>query len=135
MANATAMLAVQATLYATINVAAVTNLAKVYDAVPQGKTFPYVEIGEIEETLDNIFTKAGRALVVTIHIFSDKAGYKEVETILEQLNILLDDTLLPNPTNWRTIRNEYMMGSLQKEFDAVELRHAIARYGIWVEQP
>jgi Protein of unknown function (DUF3168) len=134
MPNSTAMLAVQATIFSTLSVPAVTNLAAVYDSVPEGRSYPYVEIGEIEETLSNVFGKNGRALIVSIHIFSDQDGYKEAELILEQLNILLDDTLLPNPAGWRTNQSEYAIGTAQKEFDTVEIRHVIARYHIDVTQ-
>lgn len=140
MANATAMFAVQAQVFTTLNVAAVTNVfggsptVAVYDLVPEGKAFPYVEIGEIEEVLDNTFSKQGRNLLVSLHIYSEAAGYQEAEKILEQMNILLDETLLPDPVGWHTQSNDYEIGSLQKEFDAVELRHGIARYRIRVTQ-
>ena len=135
MANSTAMLAVQRRVVATLQAAsALTTLAPVFDEVPEGQAFPYVEIGEIEEVLNNIFAKNGRSLLVSIHIYSEAGGFKEGEQILEQLNILLDDTLLPNPTGWIVLMNHYEIGTAQKEFDVVQLRHLIARYRIEVEQ-
>lgn len=140
MANATAMFAVQAQVFTTLNVAAVTNVfggnpvVAVYDLVPEGKAFPYLEIGEIEELLDNTFNRQGRNLLVSIHVYSEAAGFLEAEKILEQVNILLDETLLPDPTGWHTQSNDYEIGTMQKEFDGVELRHGIARYRIRVTQ-
>lgn len=141
MANSTAILAVQAQLFATINVTAVTNLfagnpvVRVMDEVPEGTDYPYVEIGHIEETLDNVFTKHGREVRVQLDIYSSAPGNKEVELIVEQLNILLDDTLLPNPTNWRTVLNEYELGTLDKDFDIAGVRKFVAQYRFLVEEP
>lgn len=146
MANATAMFAVQAQVYTSINVPAVLNLfgtgtVGVFDEVPEGKTYPYVEIGEIEEMPDNTMGKNGRSLLVSIHIYSDQAGYLEAEKIVEALNLLLDENVaappagkLPDPTGWHVWENTYEQGSLQKEFDQVEIRHAIARYRVNVQQ-
>lgn len=134
MANSTAMLAVQKAVILALNVPAVTNLAPVSEAVAEGQPYPYVEIGEIEETLNNVFTKNGRSVLVSIHIYSEQSGFKEAEAILEQINILLDDTLLPDPPGWKTIQNFYEIGTAHKEFDVKELRHVIGRYRFEVEQ-
>jgi hypothetical protein len=143
MANATALLAVQATLYATLDVPAVTALAPVFDLVPQGQGYPYIEIGELEEVPSNTFRKNGREVHASIHVFSDSPGYKEAESIIEQLNILLDMDpssstgagLLPSPTGWVCWLSEYELGSLVKELNVVEIRHAIVRYHFEVSQP
>jgi hypothetical protein len=135
MANATAMFEIQADLYAVLEAdGALLALAPVFDAVEEGQALPYVEIGEIEETLDNVFNKQGRDLLISLHIYSESPGYKQAEQILERLNIDLDATLLPNTTNWRVTQNEYHSGSAAKEFDVVEIRHVIARYHVKVEQ-
>lgn len=129
------MLVIQAAVVTSLSVPAITSLTMVYDTVPEGRTFPYLEIGEIDETIDNTFGKNGRSLLVSLHIFSEQAGFKECETILEQVNILLDDGQPADPAGWHIIQSFYELGSLLKEFDgAVEIRHAIARYRFNVQQ-
>jgi hypothetical protein len=136
MANSTAMAAVQATVIALLGGDSIlTGLAPVYDAVPEGRSYPYIEIGDIVETPNNVFGKNGRSLLVVISAFSDVPGFKEVEAILERLNVLLDDTLLPDPAGWKCWMSAYESGTAQKEFDTVELRHLIANYRIEVSQP
>jgi Protein of unknown function (DUF3168) len=136
MANSTAMAAVQATVIALLGGdTTLTSLAPVYDAVPEGRYYPYIEISSIVETPNNTFGKNGRSLLLSISAFSDQAGFKESQAILERLNVLLDDTLMPDPAGWKCWMSAYESGTDQKEFDTVELRHLIAIYRIEVSQP
>jgi hypothetical protein len=141
MSNSTALFSVQKKLYDTINVPAVTGLALVFDEVKQGQAYPYIEIGEIEEKINNVFAKNGRELHITLHIYTQTGGYLLAEQIIEQLNILLDDLLFGDPTNapapfdgWSCWQSEYEEGLLTKEFDQTEIRHATVRYHIEVQQ-
>lgn len=136
MANSTAMFEIQVGVVAALKAdAGLTGLGvPIFDEVTLGQALPYVEVGEITETLDNTFSKNGRDVVVTLHVYSEQPGYAETEKIVERLNVLLDDTLLANTTNWRVLMNEYQLGSLSKEFDSVEIRHAICHYRFIVEQ-
>lgn len=149
MAHSTALPAVQAKLFSTLNVPAVTALfagapvVTVTDLVAQGQAYPYVEIGELEEVPSNTFRKNGREVHANLHVYSDAGGYKEAESIIEALNSLLDMDpssstgagKLGDPVGWSCWLSEYEMGTLQKEFNVTEIRHAIVRYHIEVSEP
>jgi len=130
----------QTTLETALNVAAVTNLAPVFDAVPEGQAYPYVEIGELEETVSDVFTKNGRSVLASIHVLSEQPGYNETEAIVEQLSLLLHQApgaaafAIDPATGWRCFTNEYEIGTAAKEFDVVEVRHVIVRYRFELEQ-
>lgn len=72
-----------------------TNLAKVYDYVPQGTKPPYIEISELIETPNNTEGQQGREILVTIFAWSKQPGFKELEAILDSLLRLLDEDTIP----------------------------------------
>lgn len=131
MANSTATFAVQGAVIQLLQATpALTSLAPVFDEVPEGHDYPYIELDRIEEQLDNRFAKNGRTLLVQFSIYSNQPGNLEVEHIVEQMNILLDDNLIPSPTGWSIFQNLYELGTLDKEFDTELLRHFIAQYRV-----
>lgn len=62
----------------------------IFDDVPQGQEAPYCVVGEANETAMNTFTRKGRESELTIHIYSEYAGFKEGLQILQRLTELLD---------------------------------------------
>ncbi|SRR5260370_40076103 len=136
MANSIAMLEVQAQVFTVMKAdAQLLELTQqhIYDAVPQGVAFPYVELGEFEEVVNSVFGKHGSDVTVTLHIYSIAQGYQEGEKILLRLDTLFDDTKLPDTTNFSCFGYARVISSGQKEFDAQEIRHLIARYLFQVE--
>lgn len=134
MPNSTALLAVQGVLYPTINVPAVTSLAPVFDEVPEGQPRPYVEIEHAEETPSNTFGKHGREVRVQLGIYSEQPGNREVELIVEQLNILLDSQPLPDPVGWHVDQSDYELSTLDKDFDVAGLRKLTVQYLFVLEE-
>ncbi len=104
-----------------------------YDEVPASyENFPYLQIGEISETIDNTFSTTGRAVEVSLHIYSQAQGWKESQLILEECIRLLDETLLPNPTGWTTYECHYVLGQEIREPDGT--RQTLARFVFHVER-
>jgi hypothetical protein len=91
VANETALLAVQAAVFNTLNGdTALSALAGVHDHVPEGETYPYVVVGEGVETPDNTHDNFGSRVAATLHIWSHYRGYAEALQILGHLMRLLD---------------------------------------------
>ena len=62
---------------------------RIYDEVPQGSAYPYIEIGD-ETTIDGgVKDKDGQEFTQTIHIWSRYRGSKEVKEIAERIYTLL----------------------------------------------
>lgn len=78
----------QKAMYTTINNSD-TISAEVYDDVPENAEYPYIVIGD-DTTSDN-GTKdlGGMTATVTMHIWSQYRGRKEVKQIMERLHVLL----------------------------------------------
>jgi len=69
--------------------------AKIYDDVPQASSFPYVTIGDIETRDWDTQTSVGHEHIVTLHIWSNHRGRKQVQTIIGEIDEVLDDRNLP----------------------------------------
>lgn len=79
--------------------AALMNIVTgVFDDVPQGQKFPFIQISEGEETPLNTFGRKGRESSITISIFSRYKGFKEALQIYSKVDQLLDGVPLDLPT-------------------------------------
>ncbi len=67
----------------------------VFDDVPQRTPFPYVTIGDIETRDWDTQTSTGHEHIVTLHVWSNHHGRKQVQTILGEIDDALDDRNLP----------------------------------------
>jgi hypothetical protein len=98
----------------------------VYDDVPEGAAYPYVVIGE--ETQENVSTKSSdlHEHTLTIHVWSQYRGRREIKEIMAQVYDLLHDQSL-------SVTNAVLV-DLKQEFsrDLVEgdgiTRHGIMRF-------
>lgn len=61
----------------------------VFDDVPEGTGFPYVELGDTTEIPFDVFGKDGHEQTLTLHIWSQKSGMKEAQQIQGMINGLL----------------------------------------------
>lgn len=109
---------------------------RIFDEVLPGgySEFPYVQLGEIVETPQNVFggaTGAGRVVDQTIHIYSQAKGWQEAQGILDALVRIIDLAgVLPNPAGWKTYASLYTSGREIRDPDGT--RHIVARFQIQV---
>lgn len=121
MSTRTALGAVQSAVYQYLaGDVILTALAPVYDEVPPGKTFPYVELSEFIEERDDTLGGVGRTVTATIWAYSQQPGFKELEAILEQLIRLLNDQKIPDvDVQWKIYSNSYERGELTRDSDGL----------------
>lgn len=81
-------------------VAAVTGI---YDDPPENTDYPYVLIGDSDETRDDTFTKYGRRARATVEVWSDYHGAKESLDLVTRITDDLDGVAL-TLTGWTHIR-------------------------------
>jgi len=97
----------------------------VYDDVPEESAFPYVVIGE--DTGSDWFssTWGGREVTLTIHVWSQYRGMKELKTIMEKV--------VRNLTNWTPdlSADNFAVALLIPEFeDQFKEGEGITRHGV-----
>lgn len=65
--------------------------ARIFDDVPQRAHFPYVTFGDIETSDWDTQTSNGHEHIVTLHVWSDHRGRKQVNRIIGEIDAALDD--------------------------------------------
>lgn len=103
----------------------------VFDDVPQGQEAPYLVVGEASETAMNTFTRKGRESNLTIHIYSEYAGFKEGLTILQRLNDLLDDG---EPLSLETQQLIYLLFDNVQTINGDSFKHIPVTYRAVVQE-
>lgn len=66
----------------------------VYDHVPAGQSYPFVEIGRWMTTPANLVAERMTEAMVTITVWSDKRGQGQVLQLLDVIDDALDDVTL-----------------------------------------
>jgi len=103
-----------------------TRGAGVYDEVIEGSAFPYVSIGH--ETAVDYSTKdvAGAEYTVTLHIWSQYTGSKEVKQIIDRIHDLLHDSNL-TVTGFNLINVRFEFSDIMMDPDGIT-RHGVMRF-------
>jgi hypothetical protein len=90
--------ALQQAVFATLSVAEAVRdcvCERVYDAVPRGADFPYIVIGEAEETDGGTATDEASGHTLSVHVWSRGGGHREAKEIAEAVREALDKAELP----------------------------------------
>lgn len=124
--------AVQAAIYQALTGAGLT----VYDYVPPGAQMPYVVIGHLTETPDELHDSEGSDLTATLHVWSDATGTKQTNDILAAIDAVLHHRALAvdGAHCWSCVRE---FTEVERDMDVETgrpLRHAIVRYRIGLQE-
>ena len=125
----TGQFALQTAVYSTLS--SDTNLtstlgAGVYDDVPQGSAYPFVQIGD-DSTMD-YSTKdvSGSETTLNLHVWSQNHGSKQAKDIMDRVHTLLHDTNL-TVTGFNFINNRMEFSDIIRDPDGIT-RHGIMRF-------
>lgn len=132
MANADVLWPIQTALYARLTGdATLSGKAGIYDEVPEGAAFPYVDLGEATATPLGAHDRFGARTVETLHVWSTYHGYAEALDITNDLVRLLDhQTLIVDGHETVSVRFERAVKMRDPDAD---LRHVAVRFAIETE--
>ena len=125
--------ALQAALYAALS----GHIgAPVYDYVPPGAAMPYVVIGHLTETPDDLHDREGSDVTATLHIWSDATGTRETNEILAAMDAALHHRRLvvDGVHCWSVVREFTEILRDQDVETGRPLRHAVTRYRIGLQE-
>ena len=100
----------------------------VYDKVPQGSSYPYINIGEDTSVQWDTDTSVGLRSTLTLHAWSRQAGRKEVKDMMDAIYNSLHRALL--------VLDSYNMVTCECVFQETfldadgETRHGVIRFVI-----
>lgn len=63
---------------------------RIYDDVPQRSHYPYITFGDIQTRNWDTQTSHGHEHIVTLHVWSDHRGRKQVNAIIGEIDAALD---------------------------------------------
>lgn len=109
-----------------------SKITGVFDNVPDNQPYPYITIGEANSTSFRTFSRFGEEVFISLHIWSQYAGFKEANDILNDMNRLLADQMLTT-TAWDTIACFYDFSETLRDPDGLT-RHVVVRYRILTQQ-
>lgn len=92
MSIGTGLNQLQKTIYSILNNdSQLQNLVTgVFDEIRPKQPFPYIALGDFNESNMHTFDREGREINIEIHIFSDYRGNKEIFDILSRVLALID---------------------------------------------
>ena len=83
--------AIHAALSNHTGTVAALGAANIFDDVPRHTPFPYVTFGDVETRDWDTQTSIGHEHILTLHIWSNHHGRKQVQTIIGEIDDALDD--------------------------------------------
>jgi hypothetical protein len=125
---------IQKAIYTTLtsDSALMAKITGVFDNVPDNQPYPYITIGEATSSRFRTFSRFGEEVFITLHIWSQYAGFKEANDILNDMNRLLADQNLTT-SGWDTISCFYDFSETLRDSDGVT-RHIVVRYRILTQK-
>lgn len=106
--------------------------AAIYDDVPQCSSFPYITIGDTDTRDWDTQTSTGHEHIMTLHVWSDHRGRKQVQTIIAEIDDALDDQPL-SLQNHQLVNLHIVFWSALRDLDG-EAYHGIIRLRAVTEQ-
>lgn len=85
----TPLFAIQSAVYARLSGASLLA-GKVFDYVPEGTDFPYVQVGEAFDAPDNRLSARGWSSLITVHVWTRAHGYAQALALANEVFRLLD---------------------------------------------
>lgn len=106
---------------------------RVYDAVPAGAAFPYITVGEGDETSDDADCIDGFEISLDIDIWSRANGYPEAKRISDEVRNAIKSADLTLPTN-ALVEFRHRQTRFLRDPDGLT-SHAVMTFEGFAEQP
>lgn len=107
--------------------------ARVYDSVPENPTFPYITVGEGDETSDDADCVDGFEISLDIDVWSRAQGFPEAKKISDEIRKALKSPELTIPTN-ALVDFRHRQTRFLRDPDGLT-SHAVMTFEGFAEQP
>lgn len=107
--------------------------ARVYDAVPANAVFPYVTVGEGEETSDDVDCIDGFEISLDIDVWSRAVGFPEAKRISQEIRAALKSSDLALTDN-ALVFFRHRQTRFMRDPDGLT-SHAVMTFEAFAEQP
>lgn len=124
--------AIVARLKATAAITALVG-TRVYDSVPAGASFPYITLGEGDETSDDVDCVDGFEISLDVDVWSRAPGFPEAKRISNEIRNALTDPPLTISDNALVYFNHRQTRTF-RDPDGIT-SHAVLTFEAFAEQP
>lgn len=124
--------AIVARLKATAAITALVG-TRVYDSVPAGASFPYITLGEGDETSDDVDCIDGFEISLDIDVWSRAPGFPEAKRIADEIRIALREPPLSISDNALVYFNHRQTRTFRDPDGLTS--HAVLTFEAFAEQP
>ncbi len=128
---------IQAAVYAkfTADATLMALITGVFDfgAVPTNQAFPYITIGESQESPNNAFARRGYKTRHLMHIWDNASGFKRSQSILARVNFLIDQKPLTLATQ-TLVYLLYQQSHNLNDPGLDNLRHTVVEYETFTQE-
>ena len=124
--------AIVARLKATAAVTALVD-TRVYDSVPAGASFPYITLGQGDETSDDVDCVDGFEIALDIDVWSRAPGFPEAKRISNEIRKALKNPPLAISDNALVYFNHRQTRTF-RDPDGIT-SHAVLTFEAFAEQP
>jgi len=124
--------AIVARLKASAGLTALVS-GRVYDAVPSTPLFPYITVGEGDETSDDVDCVDGFEISLDIDVWSRAVGFPEAKRISDEVRKALKTPDLTIPTN-ALVYFRHRQTRFLRDPDGLT-SHAVMTFEAFAEQP
>jgi hypothetical protein len=134
--SAPSLAALQDALYAALASSAALQAligvpARVFDHVPDGTAFPYVEIGEVSARRFDSASRNGLDCTVTLNVWSRYSGRREAKQILDAIYAVLHDGSLSVAGNAHVLTS-FQSAETKRDDDGLTY-HGLVKYRVIVQ--
>lgn len=106
---------------------------RIYDDVPEDAVFPYITVGEGDETSDDIECAPGFEISLDVDVWSQAVGFPEAKQISNAIRQALKSPDLTLPVN-ALVYFQHRQTRFLRDPDG-KTRHAVLTFEAFAEQP
>lgn len=121
MAVGTSLGLFQKQLYTLLanDVILLNQVTGIFDETPEDEPFPYIVIGDAQETPFDTYPKMGRIAAITITVWSQHTGFLEVLSISDRIITLLNRYSFSSILPYISIYTMYKSGITKRDSDGI----------------
>lgn len=95
------------------------QITGVFDETPENEPFPYVVIGDAQETTMDTYPKMGRIASMTIYILSQHTGFLEILSISDRIITIMNRYSFPSMSPYISVYTMYKTSSTRRDSDGI----------------
>lgn len=95
------------------------SVTGIFDETPEDEAFPYIVVGDAQETVLDTYAKMGRIATITITIWSQHTGFLEAIAIGDQIISAMNRYSFPSILPFLSVYTMYKSAMTKRDSDGI----------------